>query len=72
MEKIHIKFQAIIAMKKKKKYFKSSCADITHCNLETPNRVANSADPDQKPLNVASDQGLHCLQMAEPFFSQNI
>ena len=23
---------------------------------------ANSADPDQMPQNVASDQGLHCLQ----------
>ena len=23
--------------------------------------LANSADPDQMPQNVASDQGLHCL-----------
>ena len=23
--------------------------------------LANSADPDQMPHNVASDQGLHCL-----------
>ena len=23
--------------------------------------MANSADPDQKPQNAASDQGLHCL-----------
>ena len=23
--------------------------------------LANSADPDQKPDDVASDQGLHCL-----------
>ena len=23
--------------------------------------LANSADPDQMPPNVASDQGLHCL-----------
>ena len=35
---------------------------LTHSYLETCIRVkGNSADPDQTPHNVASDQGLHCL-----------
>ena len=35
---------------------------LTHSYLETRKRViANSADPDQTPQNVASDQGLQCL-----------
>ena len=35
---------------------------LTHSYLETFNRViGNSADPNQMPHNVASDQGLHCL-----------
>ena len=34
--------------------------------------LANSADPDQMPQNVASDQGLHCLQIVQQFFSRNI
>ena len=46
---------------------------LTHCSLETPKKVmANSADQDQTAQNVASDQGLHCLQIVRPFFSQNI
>ena len=34
--------------------------------------LANSADPDQTPQNAASDQGLHCLQIVQPFFFRNI
>ena len=35
---------------------------LTHSYLETPKRVkANSADPDQMPHNVVSDQIQHCL-----------
>ena len=45
---------------------------ISHCSGETPERViANSADPDQTLQNAASDQGLHFLQIVQPFFSQN-
>ena len=29
--------------------------------------MANSADPDQTPHKAASDQGLHCLQIVQPF-----
>ena len=31
----------------------------------------DSADPDQTMQNAVSDQGLHCLQVVQPFFSQN-
>ena len=35
---------------------------LTHSYLESvKGSKANSADPDQMPHNVASDQGLHCL-----------
>ena len=34
--------------------------------------MENSADPDQMLQNVASDQGLHCLQIVQPVFSRNI
>ena len=37
---------------------------LTHSNLEwksVKGSEANSADPDQMPHNVASDQDLHCL-----------
>ena len=34
--------------------------------------MANIADPDQTSQNAALDQGLHCLQMIELFFSRNI
>ena len=30
-------------------------------------KLANSADPDQRPLNVASDLGLQCLQIFNYF-----
>ena len=30
--------------------------------------LANSADPSQMQQNTASDQGLHCLQIVQPFF----
>ena len=40
-------------------------AILTHCSLETPKRVIGKQ-------NVASDQGLHCLQIVQPFFSRNI
>ena len=34
--------------------------------------VANSADPDQMPHNVASDQGLHfCLDLSVPTLRVN-
>ena len=40
---------------------------LRHFSLETTKRVigkmADHADPDQIPQNVASDQGLHCLQI---------
>ena len=46
---------------------------LTHCSLETPKRVTGkSADQDQMPQNAASDQGLHCLQTVQPFFSMNV
>ena len=46
---------------------------LTHCSRKTPKEyLANSADPDQTPQNAASDQGLHCLQILQPFFSSNI
>ena len=33
---------------------------LTYCSLENPTKekLANNADPDQMPPNVASDQGL--------------
>ena len=33
-----------------------------YCNNPKYWDCANSVDPDQMPQNVASDQGLHCLQ----------
>ena len=37
--------------------------NLTHSYLEAHKRVmANNADPDQTPHNVASDQGLHCFR----------
>ena len=40
---------------------------LTHCSLETLNGyLANSADPDQTPQNMATDQDLHCLQIVQP------
>ena len=36
---------------------------LTHCSLETPKRVFGKQ-------NAASDQGLHCLQTVQPFFSR--
>ena len=46
---------------------------LTYCNLETPEGyLAKSADSDQTPQNAASDQGLHCLQIGQSFFSRNI
>ena len=41
--------------------------------LKTPkHELANSADPDQTPQSVASDQVLYCLQIVQPFFFRNI
>ena len=42
------------------------CAYYFHSILwkNTNLSYANSADPDQMPLFVASDQGLHCLHMS--------
>ena len=37
-----------------------------HCSLEIPKRVID------KQCIPRSDQGLHCLQIAQPFFSRNI
>ena len=31
----------------------------------------NSADPDQMPQNVASDQGLHCLSLIQQFLDKS-
>ena len=46
---------------------------LTPCSLETPKReLANSEDSDQTPQNAASDQGHHCLQIVQAFFSRNI
>ena len=33
---------------------------------------ANSVDPDQTPLNAASDQGLHCLLLVQQYFKHII
>ena len=35
---------------------------LTHSYLEVKGSKANSADPDQTSHNVASDQGLQCLE----------
>ena len=35
-------------------------------------QLAISADPDQMLQKAVSDQGLHCLQIVEPFFFRNI
>ena len=41
--------------------------------LDSPKGLlANSADPDQMLQNMASDQGLHYLQLVELFFSRVI
>ena len=41
--------------------------------VDTPKRVVdNSTEPDQTPQNEASDQGLHCLQIVQPFCFRNI
>ena len=46
---------------------------LTHYSLETPKRViGNSAHEDQTPQDAAPDQGLHCLQTVQPFFSRYI
>ena len=46
---------------------------LTHCSgRPLKGYLANSADPDHTPQNAASDQGLHCLQIVQPFFSQKI
>ena len=46
---------------------------LTHCSLDTlKGLLANSAYPDRTPQNAASDQGPHCLQTLQPFFSRNI
>ena len=55
---------------------------LTHFSLETPKRlIGYSADPDQTPQNLVSDQGLRGLQTvyskniqfySKPFFSKNI
>ena len=39
------------------------CVNRVICKIWTGTfgTLANSADPDQTPQNVASDQGLHCL-----------
>ena len=46
---------------------------LTHGSPETPKRViGKQSDPGQTPQNAASDQGLHCLRIVQPFFSWNI
>ena len=37
---------------------------LSPCFIEIPLFNANSVDPDETPRSVASDQGLHCLQMS--------
>ena len=32
-------------------------------------QTENSVDPDQTPLNAASDQGLHCLPLIQQFYT---
>ena len=42
---------------------------LTYKDWRPLNReMANSADPDQTPQNLASDKGLHCLETVQPFF----
>ena len=54
-------------------YVCSPSLHLTHCSLETlKGYLAYSADPDQMLQNVAPDQDIHCLQVVQPFFSQNI
>ena len=56
--------------KKKKTYMPY----LTNCNLETPKRVINKQYRPRSDAadSAASDQGLHCLQIVQPFFSRNI
>ena len=46
---------------------------ITHWYLASPNREtkSNSIDPDEKPLKVASHQGLHCLPLQLKYLFKN-
>ena len=45
------------------------CEPLTHCSLQTSKRVnGKKADQDQMPQNMVSPQGLHCLQIVQPFF----
>ena len=41
---------------------KLTCSKFTQeCLVSIKGTLANSVDPDQTPLNAASDQDLHCL-----------
>ena len=46
---------------------------LTHCSLEIPKGVIDKWCRSRSDAAVAaSDQGLHCLQIVQPFFSRNI
>ena len=46
---------------------------LTHCSLETPKRVfSKQSRPRSDAADAASDQGLHCLQIVQSFFSRNM
>ena len=48
--------------------------DLTHCSLDTPKRLIGkqcrprSDAAEQMLQNRPSDQGLHCLQVVQPFY----
>ena len=45
------------------------CETLTHCSLQTSKRLnGKKADQDQMPQNMVSPQGLHCLQIVQPYF----
>ena len=47
--------------------------DLTHCSLETHKKViGKQCRPRSDAPNVASDQGLHFLQIGQSLFSRNI
>ena len=55
---IYLSWQTV----EKSMYSLSEQQRLTHFSLETPKRVnGKSADPDQMPQNLGSDQGIHCL-----------
>ena len=47
----------------------NASVSLTHCSLETPTRVTGKQCRPRS--DAVSDQGLHCLQIVQRFFSNN-